>query len=794
MTRRVDTRSSSLTRGRGLPGGVRPPPWASGRSPIAAASWTSVPQDPRVALERLRPAPGYEVNLFASEEQFPEIAKPVAMTFDARGRLWVLTSPTYPHLAPGKTPADKLVILEDTNTDGRADKSTVFADQLHLPMGFELGDGGVYVSQEPNLMFLRDTNGDDRADERRVILHGFGTEDSHHAIHAFQWGPGGDLYFQEGTFLHSQVETPHGPVRVENAAVFRYLPKAERLEVFVSYPFANPWGHVVDSWGQHFISDASGGANYYGTPFSGHVDYPRKQRPMKEWTLTKVRPTGNIEFIRSRHFPDDVQGHFVINNVIGFHGTKQYRVVEDGSGFTGIEVEPLLQSTDPNFRPVAMQMGPDGALYIGDWFNPLIGHMQYSLRDPRRDVQHGRIWRVTAKGRPLVPRPKIHGQAIPALLENLKAYEDRTRYWTRRELRERPTDQVVAALGTWVAGLDTTEADYEHRLLEALWVYEHHDSRPGGSAAPAALGERVPRPCRRRPRAAALVGSGEGRHGADGEGRQRPVAARAAGGGAVAELHPDRRGHRRRARRPEAHDRLLHPVHAGLDDHHAGEGLEAGADGRAPDLGRPSRGAGLSAGAAVARRADTAATQRAGAPRVAQSARCRAPVSRRGAGGAVGLGLRPPAVADASCSPPSARIDGRPGSGGVAQDLGALLLARDAAAPQPLRHELERLASDGRTDTARRAAWAALVKADGSRHGVATRVDVDATPHRPHRRHGRPGRPGPEAGALPARVVAAHDARSRDACRPSTAATSGSCCPAGNARWGWQRSRCSAAA
>jgi len=161
--------------------------------------------DPRVALERLRPAPGYEVNLFASEEQFPDLAKPVAMTFDARGRLWVLTSPTYPHLLPGTAPHDKLVILEDTNEDGRADTSTVFADGLHLPMGFELGDGGVYVSQEPNLMFLRDTNGDDRADQRRIILHGFGTEDSHHAIHAFQWGPGGDLYFQEGTFLHSQV-------------------------------------------------------------------------------------------------------------------------------------------------------------------------------------------------------------------------------------------------------------------------------------------------------------------------------------------------------------------------------------------------------------------------------------------------------------------------------------------------------------------------------------------------------------------------------------------------------------
>jgi glucose/arabinose dehydrogenase/azurin len=459
-------------------GGTLVPPVSislSAQEPNRGGAIDLTSRDLRVAQERIRTAPGYEVTLFASEQEFPEIAKPVAIAFDARGRLWVLTSPTYPHLLPGKKPTDKIVILEDTDNDGRADKSTIFADGLYQPMGFELGDGGVYVSQQPNLAFLRDINGDDKADEHRVILHGFGTEDSHHSIHAFQWGPGGDLYFQEGTFHHSQVETPHGPVRVNYAAVFRYVPKTEKLEVFVSYPFANPWGHVVDSWGQHFISDASGGANYYGTPFSGHVDYPRKQRPMKEWTLTKVRPTGNIEFVRSRHFPDEAQGNFLITNVIGFHGIKQYRAVEDGSGFTGIEVEPLLQSTDPNFRPVAMQMGPDGALYFGDWFNPLIGHMQYSLRDPRRDTAHGRIWRVTAKGRPLVARPKIHGEPIPALLENLKAYEDRTRYWTRRELRERPTDQVVAALGAWVSGLDRSHKDYEHHLLEALWVYEHHD-------------------------------------------------------------------------------------------------------------------------------------------------------------------------------------------------------------------------------------------------------------------------------------------------------------------------------
>jgi glucose/arabinose dehydrogenase/azurin len=431
--------------------------------------------DVNVALQRLRPAQGYEVNLFASEQDFPELANPLAMTFDPQGRLWVLTSPTYPHYFPGEPPDDKLVILEDTNGDGRADKLTVFADGLYVPMGFELGDGGVYVSQQPNLMFLRDTNGDGRADHREIILHGFGTEDSHHALSAFTWGPGGGLYFQEGTFLHSQVETPYGPVRVQDAAVFRYEPRTEKLSVFVSYPFANPWGHVVDRWGQNFISDASNGNNYYGTAFSGHMDYPNKHRPMKEWTLTKVRPTSGIEFIRSRHFPDDAQGNFLITNVIGFHGIKQYRVTEDGSGFVGIEVEPLLQSTDINFRPVALQFGPDGALYVVDWFNPLIGHMQYSLRDPRRDHSHGRVWRVTARGRALLERPRIHGQPVEAQLDLLKVYEDRTRYWTRLALREQPTETVVRELPRWIAALDPGHEEYEHHLLEALWVYQHHD-------------------------------------------------------------------------------------------------------------------------------------------------------------------------------------------------------------------------------------------------------------------------------------------------------------------------------
>ena len=111
---------------------------------------------------------------------------------------------------------------------------------------------------------------------------------------------------------------------------------------------------------------------------------------MKEWPSTRVRPTCGIEFVRSRHFPEAAQGNFLFNNVIGFQGIKQYqRRSRRARASSAIEIEPLLQSTDLNFRPVALQFGPDGALYVGDWFNPLVGHMQYSLRDPRRDTSTG---------------------------------------------------------------------------------------------------------------------------------------------------------------------------------------------------------------------------------------------------------------------------------------------------------------------------------------------------------------------------------------------------------------------
>jgi len=419
---------------------------------------------------------GYEVNLFASEVDFPDLKKPVQMTFDAKGRLWVTTMGSYPMYLPGKPVDDKVLIFEDTDGDGKADKQTVFADKLHVPTGIELGDGGAYVAQQPNLMFLKDTDGDDKADTRDLILHGFDTADSHHAMHAFTWDPGGALYWQEGTFHHTQVETPYGPKRVANAGVFRFEPKSWKFDVFVSYGFANPWGHYFDKWGQNLVADASGGANYYGTAFSGQVDYPQKHGNMHQFLEKQWRPTSGCELVSSRNFPDDTQGDYLLNNVIGFQGVLRYRVKDDGSGFHGDPIQPLLRSTDPNYRPVDMEFGPDGALYLVDWYNPLIGHMQHSLRDPNRDVEHGRIWRVHYTKKPLVEKAKIAGATVPELLELLKAPEDRTRYRARRQLRESPREAVLADLGKWVAGLYKEDPEYWHHRLEALWLRQSLDA------------------------------------------------------------------------------------------------------------------------------------------------------------------------------------------------------------------------------------------------------------------------------------------------------------------------------
>ena len=416
---------------------------------------------------------GYKIELFASEQEFPDLANPVQMSLDNKGRLWVATMPSYHHYRPGDTkPNDKLLILEDVNGDGKADKQTVFADGLHLPIGFELAPEGVYISQGTNLKLYTDTDGDDHADKMEILFSGFDDHDTHHAISAFTADPSGAIYMAEGVFLHTNVETSYGPVRATNGGFYRYNPNRRQLERTAQLSIPNPWGIAFDDWGQFFFCETSGPDVHWmmlGSIKSKYgVASPKSRNLIEE--AHRVRPTSGLEFVSSRHFPDDVQGDLLINNTIGFLGTKQHQVMPEGTGYKTAHRQDLVVGTDPNFRPVDMEFAPDGSLYLADWHNVLVGHMQHNARDPLRDHVHGRIYRITYPSRPLIKPPQVGEAPISVLLENLKLPEYRNRYRSRRELRGRDSQQVIDELKLWISELDQNDPQYGHYLLEALWV------------------------------------------------------------------------------------------------------------------------------------------------------------------------------------------------------------------------------------------------------------------------------------------------------------------------------------
>ncbi len=434
---------------------------------------------------------GYEVNLFASEAD--GVVNPVQIAWDERGRLYVACSPSYPQTLATVPPRDYVLVLEDTDGDGRADRSSRLVEGLTMVQGVEPGAGGVYVCDFDRLLHVRDKDGDGQAEEQTVVFSGFGVGDTHQLINSICHGPDGSLWFSQGLHAMSRVETPHGIARLDRAGLWRFRPRELKLEGFFGGAMAgaNCWGVAFDDFGQVFHKSGDRPEGYWSVPGmvceanvigsgseeSANVSYrnsPEQYHSVGPLFQTSPKTT-SLAIVGTEAMPEAVQGCAVI---AGFFGSvvEFHRFHDHGAGFKTTQLPKLMRSSNPAFRPVDVSMGPDGAIYLADWYNPVIGHYQASYADPRRDESHGRIWRITAQGHDgRVKVPDLATLNEAELIAQVGSKERWVRYQAKRLLFDGPTPEVVAALDEFVA-----EANPDDTLLrELIGVYAaHYASRP----------------------------------------------------------------------------------------------------------------------------------------------------------------------------------------------------------------------------------------------------------------------------------------------------------------------------
>lgn len=403
---------------------------------------------------------GLEITLWAEN---PLLEKPIQMNFDPQGRLWIASSGMYPQIEPGQARTDKVIVLEDRSGAGRADHATVFADGLLIPTGVIPGDGGCYVAQSTELLHFRDTDGDGRADVRRIVLSSFGTEDTHHNLHTPRWGPDGRLYLNQSIYTRSHVETPHGVLRHGGGGVFRLDPRDLRMEV-VYRGWVNAWGHQFDAFGQSFMTDGAGNDGiHWGLLGASYLAAVPSRRLLGSVSPGQYPKFAGIEFVHSPLFPAEWQGN-VITGDFRAHRIVRFAIEDQGAGYVTRELPDVVRSVDSSFRPIDVAMGPDGALYIADWSNPIIQHGEVDFRDPRRDKEHGRIWRVAPKGSTALPREALPTLATADLLDRLNSPASYTQASARRVLVERGA-AVAPELERWLQRHPDDDS-----ALQALWM------------------------------------------------------------------------------------------------------------------------------------------------------------------------------------------------------------------------------------------------------------------------------------------------------------------------------------
>jgi putative membrane-bound dehydrogenase-like protein len=366
---------------------------------------------PEESVSRMKVPDGFEVKLFAAE---PMIVNPIAMTVDEKGRVWCIECFEYPkRTAKGKMPRDRIVILEDTDGDGIADKRTVFCEGKDFPeafdlaSGLEVGNGGVYVGAPPCLWFIE--NKGDKPGKFTKLLSGFGSEDTHEMLNTFQWGPDGRLYGLHGVFTHSNVKPTQadGPETRLNAGVWRYDTRTKQFEVFAEGT-SNPWGmDWRNTDGQfilcccvipHLFHMSPGGIykRQAGQSFNPSLKEAEYIKEICDHTFHKESGWAHAGLISldTPIMPKEYRESVIFGSI---HGCSIKRNVlrKNGSTYTASRADDFLVSGDKNFRPINLRWGPNGEIYCSDWHDQNPCHQ---AAPDSWDYEHGRVFRIQPKG------------------------------------------------------------------------------------------------------------------------------------------------------------------------------------------------------------------------------------------------------------------------------------------------------------------------------------------------------------------------------------------------------------
>src|SRR5579872_5445331 len=394
------------------------------------------PLSPEEAIKKMKVPDGFHVELVAAE---PDIVNPVAMTFDERGRIWITESLEYPRRSAGPG-RDRVKVLEDTDNDGKADKFTVFAEGLNIPSGIAVGHGGVWVANSPDILFLQDTDGDGKADKREVVVTGFGRDDTHELPNSLTWGPDGWLYGLNGVFNQSRVRTGNKDYQF-TCAMFRIHPRTREFQIFCEGT-SNPWGIAFDNEGSAFVSACVIDhlwhlveTGYYHRQGGPYPPFTWKIESIVKHKHQKAAYCG-LHFFDSDAYPESYREKLYMGNIHG-NCINVDKLARDGSTYSATSEPDFLSANDAWFMPVAQKTGPDGCLYILDWYD-----QHHCYQDARRDPAgieraKGRLYRVRYQDTPRAPKFDMTTETDDQLIERLGSPNVYFRDIAQRLLSER---------------------------------------------------------------------------------------------------------------------------------------------------------------------------------------------------------------------------------------------------------------------------------------------------------------------------------------------------------------------